>query len=83
MNSGAPKRVVLCDDHEIVREAVKARMAATEGVEIVGEAETGEDVVGVVTELKPDVCDRRRRAAGQGRDRGDQGGPQGASPRPA
>src|SRR6478672_3607204 len=43
MNSSTPKRVVLCDDHEIVREAIKARMAAVEGVEI-------------VKELEPDVC---------------------------
>jgi DNA-binding NarL/FixJ family response regulator len=56
MNSGPPKRVVLCDDHEIVREAVKARMASVPGVDIVGEAETGEDVIGKVQELKPDVC---------------------------
>ncbi len=39
MNAGAPKRVVICDDHEIVREALKARMASVESVEIVGEAE--------------------------------------------
>ena len=56
MNGGAPKRVVLCDDHEIIREAVKARMAAAPGVEIVGEAATAEDVVGVVKDLHPDVC---------------------------
>src|SRR4051812_2757429 len=56
MNPSTPKRVVLCDDHEIVREAIKARMAAVEGVEIVGEAETGEEVVDVVRELEPDVC---------------------------
>ena len=43
--ASTPKRVVLCDDHEIVREAIKARMADVEGVEIVGEAETGEEVV--------------------------------------
>src|SRR5205085_959640 len=42
--------------HEIVREAVKARMAAVAGVDIVGEAANGEDVVSRVTELKPDVC---------------------------
>src|SRR6186997_999349 len=51
-----PKRVLLCDDHEIVREAIKARMANIEGVEIVGEAETGEEVVEKVKELEPDVC---------------------------
>ena len=28
------KRVVLCDDHEIVREAIKARMADSSTVEI-------------------------------------------------
>ena len=37
--ASSPKRVVLLDDHEIVREAIKARMASVEGVEIVGEAE--------------------------------------------
>src|SRR6266480_3547082 len=56
MSPSTPKRVVLCDDHEIVREAIKARMAAVEGVEIVGEAETGEEVIDVVKELEPDVC---------------------------
>ncbi|MCE3267234.1 MAG: putative NarL family two-component response regulator [Solirubrobacterales bacterium] len=56
MNGTGPKRVVLCDDHEIIREAVKARMAAAPGVEIVGEAATAEDVVGVVKDLHPDVC---------------------------
>src|SRR5256714_9360869 len=56
MTPSTPKRVVLCDDHEIVREAIKARMASVEGVEIVGEAETGEEVVEVVKELEPDVC---------------------------
>ncbi|MBM3666374.1 MAG: response regulator transcription factor [Actinobacteria bacterium] len=56
MKAGTPKRVVLCDDHEIVREAVKARMASATGVEIVGEAATAEDVVKVVKAKKPDVC---------------------------
>src|SRR5215203_3638122 len=56
MSPNSPKRVVLCDDHEIVREAIKARMASVDGVEIVGEAETGEEQVEKVKELKPDVC---------------------------
>ncbi len=49
------KRVVLCDDHEIVREAIKARMANSSSLEIVGEAANGHDVVDVVKELEPDV----------------------------
>jgi DNA-binding NarL/FixJ family response regulator len=50
------KRVVLCDDHEIVREAIQARMADTDGVEIVGEAASGEEALKRVRELEPDVC---------------------------
>jgi DNA-binding NarL/FixJ family response regulator len=49
------RRVVLCDDHEIVREAIKARMSDSSVVEIVGEASNGRDVVDVVKELEPDV----------------------------
>ncbi len=49
------KRVVLCDDHEIVREAIKARMASSHVLDIVGEAGDGRDVVDVVKELEPDV----------------------------
>jgi DNA-binding NarL/FixJ family response regulator len=50
------KQVVLCDDHEIVREAIKARMANASGVEIVGEAADGDEVVERVLELEPDVA---------------------------
>src|SRR3989440_6322132 len=49
------KRVVLCDDHEIVRDAIKSRMANSGVVEIVGEAGDGREVVDVVKELDPDV----------------------------
>jgi DNA-binding NarL/FixJ family response regulator len=51
-----PKRVVLCDDHEIVREAIKARMADSDGLSIVGEAGDGEEVVERIVELEPDVA---------------------------
>lgn len=53
--SPGPKTVVLCDDHEIVREAIKARMASNEDVEIIGEATDGENVMDVIAELHPDV----------------------------
>src|SRR6478735_3325775 len=49
------KRVVLCDDHEIVRDAIKSRMANSNALQIVGEAANGRDVVDVVKELEPDV----------------------------
>jgi DNA-binding NarL/FixJ family response regulator len=50
-----PKRVILCDDHEIVREAIKSRMIGNDSLEIVGEAEDGREVVDRVRELEPDV----------------------------
>ena len=56
MTEAAAKRVVLCDDHEIVREAIKARMANESGVDIVGEAADGDEVVDRVVELEPDVA---------------------------
>jgi DNA-binding NarL/FixJ family response regulator len=49
------RRVLLCDDHEIVREAIKLRMADSKDVEIVGEAADGREVVDRVKELEPDV----------------------------
>jgi DNA-binding NarL/FixJ family response regulator len=51
----AVKRVVLCDDHAIVRDAIKSRMAGLDSVEIVGEAADGREVVDVVRDLNPDV----------------------------
>jgi NarL family two-component system response regulator LiaR len=49
------KRVLLCDDHEIVREAIKGRMNGSESVEIVGEAADGIEVVEKARALAPDV----------------------------
>jgi DNA-binding NarL/FixJ family response regulator len=48
-------RVVLCDDHEIIRDAIKSRMAGSDGMEIVGEAADGREVLDIVRELNPDV----------------------------
>lgn len=56
MNSRRASTVVLCDDHEIVREAIKARVAGSSGVEIIGEASDGAEAVERVVELEPDVA---------------------------
>lgn len=49
------KRILVADDHEIVREAIRQRMAAYDSIEIVGEAVDGREVVEKVAELEPDV----------------------------
>ena len=48
-------RVVICDDHEIVREALKSRILGVSGLELVGEGANGEDAIRLVAELDPDL----------------------------
>ena len=48
-------RVVLADDHAVVRVGLKAVLAAARDIEIVGEANDGREAVALVERLKPDV----------------------------
>jgi DNA-binding NarL/FixJ family response regulator len=48
-------RVVVVDDHAIVRDGLVALLGALEGVDVVGSAEDGREAVHVVDETTPDV----------------------------
>jgi DNA-binding NarL/FixJ family response regulator len=48
-------RVVVVDDHPLYREGLVTAMAAMPGVEVVGEAEDGEQAVALAAELVPDI----------------------------
>ncbi len=48
-------RVLIVDDQEPFRMAARMVVEATEGFEVVGEAETGEDSVRMARELAPDL----------------------------
>lgn len=48
-------RVLIVDDQEPFRMAARLVVEATEGFEVVGEAETGEDSVIMAGELEPDL----------------------------
>ena len=48
-------RVLIVDDQEPFRMAARMVVEATEGFEVVGEAETGEDSVTMAAELTPDL----------------------------
>lgn len=48
-------RVLVVDDHAIVRKGVRALLAEVEGIEVVGEAGEGEEAIALVEELQPDV----------------------------
>ena len=48
-------KVVLADDHPIVRDGIKNLLNGSVGIEVVGEAEDGEEAYQLVLEKKPDV----------------------------
>jgi NarL family two-component system response regulator YdfI len=50
-----PIRVMITDDHLIVREGLRLILETAEGVELVGEATDGAECVGLAAECKPDV----------------------------
>jgi DNA-binding NarL/FixJ family response regulator len=55
VTAGAPVKLFLVDDHAIVRAGVRALLSHHRQMEIVGEAESGEDAVARVPEAAPDV----------------------------
>ncbi len=55
MTKAAPIRVLLAEDHRIVREGLHALLERSEDIEVVGEADNGEACILSVETLKPDV----------------------------
>ena len=55
MMSADSIRVVLADDHLVVRAGLKALLATTRDIEVVGEAANGSEAVALVERLKPQV----------------------------
>ncbi|HEX5436135.1 MAG TPA: response regulator transcription factor [Gemmatimonadaceae bacterium] len=53
--SEGPIRIVLADDHAVVRAGLRAVLGAARDIEIVGEADTGREAVALAASLKPDV----------------------------
>jgi DNA-binding NarL/FixJ family response regulator len=49
-------RVVLIDDHAVVREGYRRLLERTEDIEVIGEAGTGEEAYRLICDLKPDVA---------------------------
>ena len=48
-------RILIADDHDLMRRGVKALLQSHAGWEICGEAHTGREAVAKAEELKPDV----------------------------
>jgi DNA-binding NarL/FixJ family response regulator len=50
-----PVRVVVADDHPVVRDGLRALIDASAGIELVGEATNGDEAVEMARRLRPDV----------------------------
>ncbi|HEX6264782.1 MAG TPA: response regulator transcription factor [Actinomycetota bacterium] len=51
----APIRVVLADDQALVRAGFRSLLDAQDDIDVVGEASSGDEAVGLASELSPDV----------------------------
>lgn len=49
-------RVLVADDHAVVREGIRSILDGTEGIELVGEAVDGDDALAQVAAVDPDVA---------------------------
>ncbi|MFJ2774139.1 response regulator [Streptomyces sp. NPDC087300] len=50
-----PVRLLVCDDHVVVRAGLLALLGSASDIEVVGEAGTGEEAVALAAKLTPDV----------------------------
>jgi two-component system, NarL family, response regulator NreC len=55
MDKTPPVRIVLADDHAILRSGLKLLLNSQPNWSVVGEAQTGADALRVTTELQPDI----------------------------
>ncbi len=50
-----PIRIVLADDHVLVRAGIRALVQGLSGCEVVGEADNGREALKTIDVLKPDI----------------------------
>ncbi len=55
MDTGKPIRIVIADDHALVREGTRQILEDQPGLVVTGEAQDGEEAVAMVSRLQPDV----------------------------
>lgn len=48
-------RLIIVDDHPVVRDGLRGMLATDPGIEVVGEASDGEEAIGLAASVEPDV----------------------------
>ena len=48
-------RIIIADDHRIMRAGLRSLLSADSGMEVIGEATTSQEAIALVDQLKPDV----------------------------
>ncbi|MFE3188162.1 response regulator [Nocardia sp. NPDC059240] len=54
-DSNSPVRLAICDDHAVVRAGLRALLDSAPGIEVIGEAGSGPEIVALAARLHPDV----------------------------
>jgi DNA-binding NarL/FixJ family response regulator len=54
-NPPTPIRVVLADDHDLVRSGIKALLSTVDGVQVIAEARNGTELVALLDTVHPDI----------------------------
>jgi DNA-binding NarL/FixJ family response regulator len=55
MDEATPARLLIADDHALVREGLRTMLSGEEGIEVVAEANDGEQALNTCRELRPDL----------------------------
>lgn len=53
--SAVPIRVILADDHDLVRSGIKALLTMMEGVSVIAEARNGVELLAILESVQPDI----------------------------
>ena len=59
-------RILIVDDHPLTRDGLRTALTATQGIEVVGEATSGEEAVDMARSTTPDVVFMDVRMPGMG-----------------
>ena len=55
MKSPEKIKVLLCDDHKLIRDGIESMLQNTEDIEVIGSVSSGEDAVNEVRQNRPDL----------------------------